>query len=511
MEGILYYLVLCAGAALLYALSLAVYRLFFHPLSGFPGPKIAAATQWYEAYFDLVKYPRGQFMFEIERMHQAYGPIVRINPHELHVKDPSWEKVLYVGYSEGVRDKYPPAAAMAGLPGDVFGTVSQELHSMRRRAFSSLLSRASIQQVQPILQDHLEVLCKKLRTDLNQGAVRLDYSILALTADTIGVYAFGESLGLLEDGVKARDWHRTNRTVGAMIPVIRLFPWSMPLALSLPTSLVRAFDVDVARVLELRHEMRRQAFNAVDEYSKPDKTAAQKDAWTSILGSKLPNEEKHPLRMADEAFTLIVAGGETTARAICLAIFHVLANKRSIMPRLQEELLSVMPEEMSAPELKPLERLPWLTAIVKETLRICHGLVAARLPLIAREAPLRYGEWHIPAGTPVSMSQCDTLYDPNIFPDPMKFDPSRWLPENPELQNLNQHYAPFGRGSRMCVGWNMAMAEMYMTIATIFRRFDLELYDTVRERDIDLVRDCFLQEPSFDAKGVGVQLVNTSA
>jgi hypothetical protein len=55
------------------------------------------------------------------------------------------------------------------------------------------------------------------------------------------------------------------------------------------------------------------------------------------------------------------------------------------------------------------------------------------------------------------------------------------------------------------------MAEMYMTVATILRRFDLELYDTVRERDIDVVRDCFLGEPSFESKGVGVKLASKSA
>lgn len=49
---------------------------------------------------------------------QLAGPIVRITPDELHVKDSSWEKVLYTSYSKGVRNKYPPAAAMAGLPND---------------------------------------------------------------------------------------------------------------------------------------------------------------------------------------------------------------------------------------------------------------------------------------------------------------------------------------------------------------------------------------------------------
>jgi cytochrome P450 len=113
--------------------------------------------------------------------------------------------------------------------------------------------------------------------------------------------------------------------------------------------------------------MRRQAFHAVQGHASTDKPTAQKDVWTSILGSKLSPEEKHPLRMADEAFTLIVAGGETTARAICLAIFHVLASKDSIMPRLKEELVSVMPDESSKPDLRALERLPWLVSAISGT------------------------------------------------------------------------------------------------------------------------------------------------
>lgn len=53
-----------------------LWRLFSSPLSKCPGPKIAAATLWYEFYYDVLKDSGGQYMWEIERMHRVYGKLV---------------------------------------------------------------------------------------------------------------------------------------------------------------------------------------------------------------------------------------------------------------------------------------------------------------------------------------------------------------------------------------------------------------------------------------------------
>lgn len=62
---------LCCVVFVLYATSLAIYRLYLHPLAGIPGPKLAALTRYYEAYFDVCK--GGVYTFKISELHKEYG------------------------------------------------------------------------------------------------------------------------------------------------------------------------------------------------------------------------------------------------------------------------------------------------------------------------------------------------------------------------------------------------------------------------------------------------------
>ncbi|CAG8910087.1 unnamed protein product [Penicillium egyptiacum] len=74
------------GSAVAYNLVMVIYRLYFHKLSRFPGPRLAAATGLYEIYFSA--WGPGIFENEIDNMHRKFGPVVRITPDEVHIQEP---------------------------------------------------------------------------------------------------------------------------------------------------------------------------------------------------------------------------------------------------------------------------------------------------------------------------------------------------------------------------------------------------------------------------------------
>lgn len=185
-------------------------------------------------------------------------------------------------------------------------------------------------------------------------------------------------------------------------------------------------------------------------------------------------------------------------------MFHI-ANTPRIYERLHAELVSGLPDK-SKLDLYTLELMPYLKACITEAVRLTYGL-SARNPR-TRKMGFKYGEWYIPARTNVSMSIPDLSHDEAIFPDSKEFRPERWLAERSEddgsnSKDLERYMVSFGRGTRSCLGINLAWTELYLTLGMLFRRFKFELLDP-DVREVRMAHDFFIPVTPLEGKGVRV-------
>jgi cytochrome P450 len=220
-----------------------------------------------------------------------------------------------------------------------------------------------------------------------------------------------------------------------------------------------------------------------------------------LFESSLPESEKSVERISQEAQTLVAAGSATTSYYLKSAVYFILADAE-VCKRLQAELQEGFPDPSSPPPSYILQQLPFLNAVVKETSRMVPGAFT-RLGRIAPNEDLKCGEWTIPAGTSISMSTWIQHNDPSIFPDPQMFKPERWMGRDADCARLERYLVPFSKGSRACLGINLAQVEIYLTLAILFRRFDLELFETDRS-DVELAHEFFIPVSRLDSKGVRV-------
>jgi cytochrome P450 len=339
-------------------------------------------------------------------------------------------------------------------------------------------------------------LCNLLKSSIT-NAVSLDLRVAysAFTLDVISNYCFGESWGCLRNAELAEKWKYTLDDAFEKANLIPHMPWLLNVLNMLPDSL--------AGPLINHHRNTRRHVGAILRHD-PEAEKNPTSIFHELRDSDLPQSEKTVARLADEGNILIGAGSETTAQVLSVLHFHLLDNPE-ILSKLRKELDWVMPSVDTAVRWTQLEQLPYLTAVLNEVLRISSP-VLTRLPRIAPKEDLQFGSWSIPAGTPVSMSYYFMHFDASIFPSPHKFDPDRWITAQAEGARLDRYLAPFSKGTRNCAGLNLAWAELYLATALVFRRFDMELFETTR-RDVDVARDCFVSAPEKGSKGVRIKVL----
>lgn len=167
----------------------------------------------------------------------------------------------------------------------------------------------------------------------------------------------------------------------------------------------------------------------------------------------------------DNMITTLIAGHETSVVSLCWALYWLHRDPRCLN-LLMDELAPL------GPDADPMDwaRLPYLDAVVKETLRLWPVVTDINRVLAQ---PMQLDRYELPAGTNIAASSAILHYDPDLYPDGETFRPERFLD-----RRFGPHeYIPFGGGERMCPGSHLSVFELKIVLATLLTRSRFRLLD----------------------------------
>lgn len=214
------------------------------------------------------------------------------------------------------------------------------------------------------------------------------------------------------------------------------------------------------------HTLDRKVQELIDERRRAPN--ARDDLLTRLLnardeddGAAMPDRQ-----VRDEAMTLFVAGHETTATTTAWSLYF-LSKHPDIYRRWKEEVAHIGDR---VPTAEDAGRLPYTTGIFKEAMRFYPP--AFVLDRVAME-DVQIGEYLFPRDSLIFMSPYALHRRPELWPDPLRFDPERYTPEA-EAKRPRLAWLPFGAGPRVCIGAGFATLEAQLLLAQISQRFDFE-------------------------------------
>jgi cytochrome P450 family 110 len=192
--------------------------------------------------------------------------------------------------------------------------------------------------------------------------------------------------------------------------------------------------------------------------------------------------------LRDELMALMLAGYETTATSMTWALYWIHQK-----PQVHKKLLQEMDTLGDSPDPMSIFRLPYLSAVCNETLRITP-VAMFTMPRVVQE-PVELMGHPLEVGTAIVGCIYLTHQRKDVYPEPKQFKPERFL----ERQFTPYEFMPFGAGVRRCIGEALAMFEMKLVLATILSRYQLALADNKSEK---LQRRGFTLAPANGVKMV---------
>ena len=394
----------------------------------------------------------------------------------------------------------------------LFNTRDRAQHTRKRKIVSHVFSPRSIHQFEPYIAANVTTFLTQwdriasnapTRPDNTKSHADLDalhwFNYLAF--DVIGDLAFGAPFGMLQKGADIAEVRESADKPPKFAPAVQVLnrrgevsatigcmPWLRPWAAYLPDPFFRH---GIQAVKDLAGIAIARVSHRLEDAEAGKADADRKDLLQRLMEGK--DENGGPMgrgELTSEALTQLIAGSDTTSNTMCALLYHV-SRTPGVVEKLHAELDGAIADDTDIPAYDAIKDLPYLDAVIKETLRI-HSTSALGLPRIVppNSAGVTIHGVHFPAGSVLSVPAFTIHHSKAIWgPDADEYVPERWGKEMLTEQQ-KRAFIPFSYGPRACVGQNVAVMELSVFVATIFRRYEFQL----RQREME-TREGFLRKP----------------
>ena len=372
------------------------------------------------------------------------GPV-----HIICVNHPEWIYAILVEKATSFR-KMPAVRTLHVLTGEGLLVSDGPTWVKHRRLAAPAFHQRRILSYQDIVIRSAKEALARWR---DGEVIDLEHEMKRLTLTIVGRALFSRDLNEIVSGL-SQDIDTALEYVNGLSSRVTL-PLIGSLARRNRAALAAIARVDAA-VRNLIAERRRQPQGEHTDFLGMLLAAQTED------GQALTNEE-----VRDEVLTMFVAGHETVATVLTW-LFYLVAQRPDVRSRLEEEA-----QQAGDADLVAAPR-PYTLQVYKEAMRLYPGGFT-----IGRQAirDVQIGDWIIPAGAWVMISPYSVHRNPRIFPDPERFDPERFVPQN-EQKLPRAAYIPFGIGPRACIGGQFAIMEGQLVVSTFARYIRLALVNT---------------------------------